>query len=140
LIPDYLISRTSVYINSPDQKSIFLIRRNDMKLLILSCVFAALPTLALAQGSSAVEAFNQDPAVIAQKEQVVADGARLDKASAALLSGGCGFAGCSSTYLVTVGYSSKGSNPRTAVIAAFVTTSTYNAPQVELTSIDGLLR
>jgi len=61
-------------------------------------------------------------------------------AEVALLSGGCGWAGCEYSFLVTLAVHSKGINSQTRVIAAVVKESSWlNQPTVSLVSIESLL-
>lgn len=111
-----------------------------MKSLVIAFAATLIPALASAQASDEVDAFLKSTVVQSEQAKVVADGKVLDEnPTSALLGGGCGFAGCQSVYLVTIGYSTKGTNPQTSVIAATVRISTYGQPVVQLTTIKALV-
>jgi hypothetical protein len=85
--------------------------------------------------SAAIGAFLNSSDVKEAIAQAKAQNLSLDEeASAALLGGGCGFAGCEYEFLVTIGASTRGTNPQTQVIAAVVRVGFIN--EVRLLSKD----
>ena len=102
-----------------------------MKKIILIVLLLVFPqSFAFAQDAPdqrAVEAFlkyqndKTNPLLNAQISKLMRAGYReRGSTGAVLLGGGCGFAGCNNTYLVTTVYSTPGANPRSTIVAAIV--------------------
>jgi hypothetical protein len=114
---------------------------------ITALAIASLSSVAIALSPPApvtdpIEAFKQDQAVIDAQTAVNNDkNLVLDpEISKALLGGGCGFAGCDTSYLVTQGYATVGTNPQVQVISAVVKISSLQEPKVTLVPVDSLFQ
>lgn len=96
-----------------------------MKKILLSVAFTGL-FLSSASGTipprkSAIEGFMASPEVQARIAAAENAGFEVDKQpQKVVLSGSCGFAGCSSTVLVSLLVRSTGTNPQTSAITAIV--------------------
>ena len=75
------------------------------------------------------------------KAELVSRGFRDEgRSSAAILGGGCGFAGCDTSYLVTTPFTTRGANTRLSTLAGVVETHTRGGFTTRLvrTSRDGV--
>jgi hypothetical protein len=59
-----------------------------------------------------------------------------DSTGAVLLSAGCGFVGCTGTYLVTTAYSTRGANTRSKIVAAVITVGVGGGDKRILTTVE----
>ena len=104
------------------------------KIILIVLLLVSLHSFAFAQDTPdqrAIDVFlkyqndKANPVLNAQISKLMRAGYKeRGSTGAVLLGGGCGFAGCNNTYLVTTVYSTPGANPRSTIVAAIVTNPT----------------
>ncbi len=67
-----------------------------------------------------VTAFLEDPAVMQETERLLEEERQPGEIGMVYIGGGCGFAGCHTTYLVVRTFTTKGANPQTGSVSAMV--------------------
>lgn len=95
------------------------------------------------QDQDAIDAFlksqddKTDPSLNAQISELRRAGyTERDSTGAVLLSAGCGFVGCSGTYLVTTAYSTRGANTRSRIVAAVIRVGIGGGDKRILTTVE----
>ena len=78
-----------------------------------------------------------DPVLNAQISELRRAGyTERESTGAVLLSAGCGFVGCTGTYLLTTVYSTRGANTRSKIVAAVITVGVGGGDRRILTTVE----